>query len=52
MVLSMPSVGQPRDGNSKAGYGLLDFEEKNIEIKRINYDVESASEKNTESWIA
>ena len=45
MVLSMPSVGQPRDGNPKAGYGLLDFEEKNIEIKRINYDVESALEK-------
>ena len=45
MVLSMPSVGQPRDGNPKTGYALLDFEEKSIEIKRIDYDIESASEK-------
>lgn len=45
MVLSMPSVGQPRDRNPKAGYGILDFEEKTIEIHRIDYDIESASEK-------
>ena len=45
MVLSMPSVGQPRDRNPRAGYGLLDFDKKSIEIKRINYDVESASKK-------
>ena len=45
MVLSMPSVGQPRDRNPRAGHAILDFENRIIEIKRTPYTIEKASEK-------
>jgi diadenosine tetraphosphatase ApaH/serine/threonine PP2A family protein phosphatase len=45
IVISLPAVGQPRDHNPKAGYAILDFEEKMLAIARVEYDVESASEK-------
>lgn len=45
MVVCLPAVGQPRDLNPKAGYAILDWEEKTLEIVRISYDVESAIRK-------
>ncbi|MCD6478438.1 MAG: metallophosphoesterase [Candidatus Diapherotrites archaeon] len=45
IVVSLPAVGQPRDHNPKAGYAILDFEEKMLAIARVEYDVEKASEK-------
>ncbi|MCD6247085.1 MAG: metallophosphoesterase family protein [Candidatus Diapherotrites archaeon] len=45
MVVSLPSVGQPRDKNPKAGYAILDFEEKTLEIRRVEYEVEKAAKK-------
>ncbi|MFH1545475.1 MAG: metallophosphoesterase family protein [archaeon] len=45
MVVSMPSVGQPRDVDNRTGYGILDFEKKELEIKRIHYDWKTAAEK-------
>jgi len=45
MVVSMPSVGQPRDGNPKAGYAILDFGKKIMEVYRVEYNVEKALEK-------
>ncbi|MBU1120911.1 metallophosphoesterase, partial [Candidatus Micrarchaeota archaeon] len=44
-VVSMPSVGQPRDVDNRTGYGILDFEKKELEIKRIHYDWKTAAEK-------
>ena len=45
MVVSLPAVGQPRDRNPKAGYAILDFKEKTLEIVRVEYEVEKAAEK-------
>ncbi len=44
-VVSLPAVGQPRDRNPKAGYAILDFEEKTLEIRRVEYEVEKAAKK-------
>lgn len=35
------SVGQPRDGNPHASYGLFDTDQRTVEIRRVHYDVES-----------
>ena len=45
MVVSIPSTGQPRDGNAKAGYAIIDFKEQTMEIKRIVYDIAKAAQK-------
>lgn len=39
-VISLPSVGQPRDGNPQTGFALIDFEKKEMRIERVSYDVE------------
>ncbi|MEM3003680.1 MAG: YfcE family phosphodiesterase [Candidatus Bathyarchaeia archaeon] len=41
------SVGQPRDGDPRASYAILNIEEKKVdfEVTRISYDVDSASSK-------
>ena len=36
-VVSLPSVGQPRDGNPEAGYAVLDFDNQLLKIKRVPY---------------
>jgi predicted phosphodiesterase len=44
-VVNAGSVGQPRDGNPKAVYCIYDTEKKEIQIKRISYDIKAASRK-------
>ncbi|RJP16622.1 MAG: metallophosphoesterase [Candidatus Abyssobacteria bacterium SURF_5] len=36
------SVGQPRDGDPRASFAILDLEEFSFEIIRIKYDIDSA----------
>jgi diadenosine tetraphosphatase ApaH/serine/threonine PP2A family protein phosphatase len=36
------SVGQPRDGDPRASFAILDTEEFSFEIIRVNYDIEGA----------
>jgi predicted phosphodiesterase len=40
------SVGQPRDGDPRASFGILDTETDNFEIVRVAYDVESTAAAN------
>jgi putative phosphoesterase len=40
LVMNPGSVGQPRDGDPRAAYAVLDFEEYTIEGHRVDYDVE------------
>ena len=40
-LLNPGSVGQPRDGDPRAAYLLLDFERKHAHFRRIPYDVEA-----------
>ena len=39
------SVGQPRDGNWRAGYCIYDVENKFVELLRVKYDLAAAQKK-------
>lgn len=41
----MGAVGQPRDGNPAAAFGLLDTEKGTLAFQRVPYDVEAAQDK-------
>jgi diadenosine tetraphosphatase ApaH/serine/threonine PP2A family protein phosphatase len=42
-VVSVGSVGQPRDYDNRASYTVYDTEAKRFEFKRIEYDIEAAA---------
>jgi predicted phosphodiesterase len=44
-IINVGSVGQPRDGNPAAVYCVYDTEKKEIQIKRIDYNIETARKK-------
>jgi diadenosine tetraphosphatase ApaH/serine/threonine PP2A family protein phosphatase len=44
-VFNVGSVGQPRDGDWRASYAIFDTEARTFELRRIEYDVDTASEK-------
>lgn len=45
------SVGQPRDGDPRASFGLLDTDGYEFELVRINYPVKQAADKVTSSGL-
>ena len=51
MLVNVGSVGQPRDDNPKACYAIYDSEAKKIEIRRLDYDIESAARKIREAGL-
>lgn len=44
-ILNPGAVGQPRDGNPKASYALIDLENWKFEIRRVQYPVEEVEKK-------
>ncbi|GGM76372.1 putative phosphoesterase [Halarchaeum rubridurum] len=40
LVVNPGSVGQPRDGDPRAAYAIVDLDEKEVEERRVEYDVE------------
>jgi len=44
-IANVGSVGQPRDNDPRAAYCVFDTEKKELQIKRIAYDVEAARKK-------
>ncbi|MGQ4914173.1 MAG: metallophosphoesterase family protein [Candidatus Asgardarchaeia archaeon] len=44
IVVNPGSVGQPRDGNPKAAYAIIDTTTKRVELKRQPYDIEKVIE--------
>jgi putative phosphoesterase len=40
IVVNPGSVGQPRDGDPRAGYAVLDLDAMRVECHRVEYDVE------------
>lgn len=44
-IINVGSVGQPRDGNPKAAYCIYDTKKRNVQIKRISYDTQTARKK-------
>ena len=41
-LINVGSVGQPRDGDPRAAYGLLDLERATIRMRRVPYDIGGA----------
>lgn len=37
------SVGQPRDGDARASWALVDFEMRKVHLRRVSYDVDAAA---------
>jgi putative phosphoesterase len=44
IVLNPGSVGQPRDGDPRAAYAIVDLEELTVEEHRVEYDIERVIE--------
>jgi diadenosine tetraphosphatase ApaH/serine/threonine PP2A family protein phosphatase len=44
-IVNPGSVGQPRDGNPKASYGIFDTSSKILEVYRVAYDIAAAQKK-------
>jgi len=44
-IVNIGSVGQPRDDDPRAAYGLYDTEKQLVTIRRVEYDIEAAKEK-------
>ena len=43
--VNVGSVGQPRDGDNRASYGLYDSTNRKIELRRVAYDISTAQKK-------
>jgi diadenosine tetraphosphatase ApaH/serine/threonine PP2A family protein phosphatase len=44
-LINVGAVGQPRDGDPRAGYGVLDDEAREVRLYRVVYPIESAQQK-------
>jgi len=56
MLVNVGSVGQPRDGDPRAAYGVLDMERRLLILRRVTYDVSLAQRRILEAglpgWLA
>lgn len=44
-IISVGSVGQPRDFDNRACYAIYDSENQEFELRRVEYDIEAAARK-------
>jgi diadenosine tetraphosphatase ApaH/serine/threonine PP2A family protein phosphatase len=44
-LINVGSIGQPRDSDPRAGYGILDDEARELRTFRVRYPVERAQQK-------
>jgi diadenosine tetraphosphatase ApaH/serine/threonine PP2A family protein phosphatase len=44
-IVSVGSVGQPRDYDPRASYTIYDTEERTFEFRRTSYDIDAAAQK-------
>lgn len=44
-IISVGSVGQPRDYDPRASYTIFDTDEKTFEFRRVPYDIDGAAQK-------
>ena len=45
MLVNVGAVGQPRDGDPRAAYGIVDTDTNLIEFRRVEYDIKTAQER-------
>jgi diadenosine tetraphosphatase ApaH/serine/threonine PP2A family protein phosphatase len=41
-LVNVGSVGQPRDGDARASYAILDLSKSTVEFRRVAYDIAAA----------
>lgn len=51
IILNPGSVGQPRDGDPRAGFAIFDQETRVVEIVRVEYDIQEAARRIQEAGI-
>ena len=44
-IVNVGSVGQPRDGDNRAAYVIRDTEKNTLQLRRVEYDIEAATDK-------
>lgn len=49
--VNVGAVGQPRDGNPRAGYVVYDLYDQSIELRRLDYDIPKAQKKILEAGL-
>ena len=56
LLINVGSVGQPRDGDPRASYGLLDLETRQLWMIRVEYDIAGAQrsirDHHLPAWLA
>jgi len=45
MLVNVGSVGQPRNGDTRASYVIVDQDFKSLEYQRVDYDIEKTQER-------
>jgi predicted phosphodiesterase len=50
LILNPGSVGQPRDGDPRASYAILDTAARSFAVRRVAYDIHAAQAR-TRSWL-
>ncbi len=45
MLVNFGAVGQPRDGDPRAAYGIVDAAARRIIFRRVDYDIQTAQER-------
>jgi len=50
-MINVGSVGQPRDGDPRACFAILDTDKGEVEIRRVHYDVREAQRKMIEARL-
>jgi diadenosine tetraphosphatase ApaH/serine/threonine PP2A family protein phosphatase len=45
VLVNVGSVGQPRDGDPRAAYGIFDTESRMLYLHRVDYDIQGAQQK-------
>ena len=43
LLVNPGSVGQPRDGNARAAWGVLDLTQRSFEVRRVGYDIDAVA---------
>ncbi|HUL62416.1 MAG TPA: metallophosphoesterase family protein, partial [Methanocella sp.] len=50
-ILNPGSVGQPRDGDPRASYGIWDCDARTFEVRRVPYDVKKVQQAIVEAGL-
>ncbi len=50
-IINPGAVGQPRDGNPKASYALMDLKKWEFEIRRVEYDIAEVQRKTIDAGL-